>query len=363
MNTKSLLLFLIIFTLNSSCDNNTSTNIKIGNAESSKMVSKSSYTITNNKLKYKTGIRSILEDSKGNYWFGSHQEGVCLYDGKSFQYFTMEDGLNDNQVRTIEEDKNGNIWFGTARGVNSYDGKKIISHAANEIIMTGILNGWQKTDDDLWFNAGNKPGVFRYDGQQLQYLPFPVSQVDQPFNHYGVTGFSKSKNGKIWISTYAAVFGYDGYTIEIIDDKKLDFEKETNQLHVRSILEDSKGNLWIGNNGIGVLLNDGKTTINFSKKNPVVASGSTKEGLTSFVKTLDHVFAIEEDSKGNIWFGDRDTGTWKYDGKTMTNYNKDDGLTNVFVQTIYKDKKDKLWFGLGNGDVFQFDGKSFIKMF
>jgi hypothetical protein len=28
-------------------------------------------------------------------------------------------------------------------------------------------------------------------------------------------------------------------------------------------------------------------------------------------------FAIEEDSEGNIWFGDRDTGAWRYDGKTV----------------------------------------------
>jgi ligand-binding sensor domain-containing protein len=53
------------------------------------------------KLKYTSGIRAILHDSKGNYWLGSHQEGVCLFDGKSFTYFTVEDGLSDNQVRTI----------------------------------------------------------------------------------------------------------------------------------------------------------------------------------------------------------------------------------------------------------------------
>ena len=32
-------------------------------------------------LKYTTGIRSILKDSKGNIWFGSHMEGVCLFNG------------------------------------------------------------------------------------------------------------------------------------------------------------------------------------------------------------------------------------------------------------------------------------------
>ena len=36
-------------------------------------------TKTDSKLlKYTTGVRSILEDSKGNIWFGSYNEGVCL---------------------------------------------------------------------------------------------------------------------------------------------------------------------------------------------------------------------------------------------------------------------------------------------
>jgi len=37
-----------------------------------------------NTLKFTSSIRSIFEDSKGNYWFGSTQEGVCLFNGKSF---------------------------------------------------------------------------------------------------------------------------------------------------------------------------------------------------------------------------------------------------------------------------------------
>lgn len=55
------------------------------------------------RLRFET-VRSILEDSKGNYWFGSWNEGVCRFDGKSLTYFTVEDGLGDNQVRSIHED-------------------------------------------------------------------------------------------------------------------------------------------------------------------------------------------------------------------------------------------------------------------
>src|SRR5262245_39163848 len=41
------------------------------------------------RLRFET-VRSILEDSKGNYWFGSWNEGVCRFDGKSLTYFTVE---------------------------------------------------------------------------------------------------------------------------------------------------------------------------------------------------------------------------------------------------------------------------------
>lgn len=32
---------------------------------------------TSLKLKFTTGVCSIFEDSKGNYWIGSYEEGVC----------------------------------------------------------------------------------------------------------------------------------------------------------------------------------------------------------------------------------------------------------------------------------------------
>src|SRR5688572_1237304 len=80
------------------------------------------------RLKYTTGVRSILEDSKGNIWFGSYNEGVCLLHNGELQYFTTENGLSGNQVRSIYEDKNGIIWFECGRGLSTYDGKEITTY-------------------------------------------------------------------------------------------------------------------------------------------------------------------------------------------------------------------------------------------
>ena len=59
---------------------------------------------------------SVLEDKKGNFWFGSIGSGVYYYDGKSFQNFTTREGLLNNEVTNIYEDKTGNIWFGVPGG-------------------------------------------------------------------------------------------------------------------------------------------------------------------------------------------------------------------------------------------------------
>lgn len=115
MKKRIKFIFLIlILTLNFSCVEKKSTEKETNKPE---LVA----TSKTDTLKFTSGIRAILQDSKGNYWFGSHNEGVSYYNGKSFEYFTTNEGLSDNQIRSIQEDKNGKILFGTAKGVSVYD--------------------------------------------------------------------------------------------------------------------------------------------------------------------------------------------------------------------------------------------------
>lgn len=360
MNRKTDLLYLIlILTLNFSCSEK-----KASDKETSK--SKLITISTADTLKFSSGIRAILEDSKGAYWFGSHNEGVSRYDGNSFEYFTMNDGLADNQIRSIQEDENGNIWFGTASGVCSYNGKTIKSYTTQE--YGNQENECIKTDIDLWFNAGTKEGVYKYDGQKLYYLAFPKPKATTSGNVYSLTSLSKGMNNMLWFGTFAGVFGYNGNQFTVINDETLGLTENSDKLHVRSILEDSQGRLWIGNNGIGVLLKKGDSIIHFSKEqgklipmNEFESNAQNKQ----FAKNtgLQAVFAIEEDSDGNIWFGDRDTGAWKYDGKTLTNYTIDSKLPTPMIWTIYKDNSNNLLFGMADGGVYKFNGKSFEKQF
>ena len=76
MDKKLKLIYLIlILTLNFSCVDKKSTENELNKNE---LVA----TSATDTLKFTSGIRAIFQDSKGNYWFGSLQEGVAVYDGK-----------------------------------------------------------------------------------------------------------------------------------------------------------------------------------------------------------------------------------------------------------------------------------------
>lgn len=352
-----MIFLILILALNFSCFENKSTEKETNKPELA-------VTSKTDSLKFTSGIRAIFQDSKGNYWFGSHNEGVSVYNGVLFEYFTTNEGLSDNQIRSIEEDDNGKVWIGTAKGASLYDKGTFTNYPAKNN-KPGYE--WNKTNGDLWFYAGEEEGMNRFDGKNMNYLIFPKPKNEKPDNSYGVTGISKDNDGKVWIATYSALFSYDGKMVNIFDHKALNL-KDNEPLHIRSVLADSKGRIWIGNNGIGVLLKKGDSIIHFSKEQGKLIPMNAFEANTKsqqFAKNtgLQSVFAIEEDSEGNIWFGDRDSGAWKYDGKILTNYKIDSKLNAQMIWSIYESPNKNLLFGMAGGGVYKFNGKTFDKQF
>lgn len=316
-------------------------------------------------LEFKSGIRSILHDSKGNYWLGSDQEGVCKYDGQKFTYYTPENGFCGKQVIDIQEDELGHIWFGTSSGLCCFDGIKFYSNdrgLLTHVLRNEVQAEWSSNRTDLWFSGKKINELIRVtkDGIHTVNYPFQIPVMGKP-NNYGITGFSKSKQEGLWIAHYPGVSYYDGKKLELINDSTMHYDGITKYMHVRSILEDSKGRLWIGNNGIGVLLKEGNAIIHFSEKHHLFKGDIF--GVKSPAGTLMHVFAIYEDSKGHIWFGDRDTGAWRFDGKEIKNFVLDAALNSPHIWNIMEDKSGNLLFASGVRGVYKFNGNGFERFF
>ena len=324
---------------------------------------------------HNAGVRAILEDSRGNVWFGTHLDGLARFDGREYEYFDVHDGRGLNRVWRMMEGADGTLWFRTGVGVGRFDGDRIVHYALRDAPRA---DGWTLKEGDLWFGgsdpSGNteregETGIFRYDGQAFTYLPIPVPQEVTTSEDYAVVGMWRGRGGRIWFATHDAVIGYDGETQTVIDDERLGHTDATGYLHVKCMLEDSRGRVWIGNNGIGVILVEGDTIANFTQRHGVgrrdhrsggsltpSQPGDAPEGAPS----LHRVFTIGEDAGGNIWFGTSHQGAWRYDGTSLQQFTEADGLDVGHVATFSTDRRGDLWVG-GNG-VYKFDGESFDRV-
>jgi diguanylate cyclase (GGDEF)-like protein len=64
-------------------------------------------------------VVSMFVDSRGWLWVGQ-DEGLTVYDGRTWRSFTRDDGLiwNDLDSNGISDDKDGSMWIGTSGGLS-----------------------------------------------------------------------------------------------------------------------------------------------------------------------------------------------------------------------------------------------------
>jgi ligand-binding sensor domain-containing protein len=173
------------------------------------------------------GIYNIYKDKKGNIWFGTNPDGVCRYDGKSFEWITEEDvtefrNEGANGVRSIVEDKNGDFWFNTEYRYGVYDSTTLKSNnfytrhksigGLDEKMDSNLdeyLSSVIDNNDDIWF-VTYLDGVWKYDG--IKITQYPVQNNSKNISLFSIY---KDNNGDLWLGTHEnGVFRFNGQKFE-----------------------------------------------------------------------------------------------------------------------------------------------------
>jgi len=170
-------------------------------------------------------IRLLLEDKTGKLWFGAQGENMFVYDarlngevgqGKTFTILKNKDGKAFNNVWSIIEDKKGNIWFGDVDGLWRYDGStftNVSQRAAYAIIEDKKGNIWTTGIIDGPFSA-----LSRYDQKSLYDKDPTVTEIkSEPGMLLGILEDAK---GNIWFGSGGGVYRYDGTTITDFKSKE-----------------------------------------------------------------------------------------------------------------------------------------------
>jgi ligand-binding sensor domain-containing protein/two-component sensor histidine kinase len=327
-------------------------------------------------------VFSMIEDHRGNLWMGTRGGGISCFDGLKFKTYTTKDGLSNNYIYCLFQDHNKIIWIGTNHGLSSYDGLGFKNYFPEgdsvEISIHAIL---QDHENKLWLATNN--GLYTFNGKTF----FRFSEKHNFFSGSIACLYLDNQNN-IWLG------GDKGLgKINSKGETKLFTKKDGfSNIAVRAIYKDSTNNLWIGSYGSGLVLFDGKKSIEIDKNNDLngmiildVEAGKNgniwiatfSDGVYEWNRTdstfscfnendglsNNHVRHILKDSWGNFWFATSGGGVSKYSGQQFDHFDKSTGLPGNFIYSIYQDKKGRLWMGCSDKGICIYDGPVFKPLF
>ncbi|WP_026473316.1 hybrid sensor histidine kinase/response regulator transcription factor [Alkaliflexus imshenetskii] len=264
----------------------------------------------------------FFEDSKNNFWIGTHEGALNLYDrnSKRFVHFRNNPGdpnsISSNIVLCITEDHSGQLWVGTGQFQGGLERIILKEPAFDHLLPAGEFN---HISDNI------------------------------------VRALFQDAQKRMWIATKAG-------RLHVMQNGKTEhiFNRFTTQneilsgVNIYSILLDDDGHLWLGSKGKGILVSRQPLAqynqirdITFYNYQPV-ANDST---------SLSHanVYSIAKDKSGKIWIGTYGNGfnlaqknlDGRYKFRRFTMENSD--LSSNLVRYILPDSQGRLWIATGYG--------------
>ncbi|MFA6469870.1 MAG: two-component regulator propeller domain-containing protein [Bacteroidota bacterium] len=168
-------------------------------------------------------VRSIMEDSDGTLWFGSHGNGgLTTYDTKKQQwlYFVPSDtsklALSGYDVLSVREDRKGYLWVGTqSYGLNRIDRStgtvKKYFHEANNprsVPDNSVPELFVDSRGNLWIGTTSS-GLARYD---YETDSFEIFTTEEGLSGNSICGILEDDHGNLWISTMNAITRFNPET-------------------------------------------------------------------------------------------------------------------------------------------------------
>ena len=311
--------------------------------------------------------RSVCEDERGVMWFGTGGKHIVRYEQGDFSVLSPTPTLPFGEVK-VAPAGDGNLWVGTVQnGLLKLVNGEFQRPFSEQAIGTVVRCLHRDRTGALWI--GCEFGLFRWDTNGLKTF-----SLKDGFSPAYVLAITEDKAGDIWLGTalgelrrfHAGKFQVFRPKDSLTDESTLKAAAASDPLGARnrgalsggerfwSLYYDDEGLLWIGTLGGGLLrFKDGQFT-----------RFTTRDDLPS-----EHVSQILEDERGQLWLGTRagivrvskrELNDFADGGKvlpTFVTYGKFDGLPALECSggsqpNCWRGHDGRLWFTTVKGAVW-----------
>lgn len=300
-------------------------------------------------------VQKVCQDKDGFLWFAT-RNGFCCYNGyETVSYksnFYSPDLLTSNDISCLVDDYNSHLWIGTSKGLNVMDKRTgRIRKYVSPTLPNNIVSCLCVTHDNtVWVGTDN--GLCRY-----------VPELDSLFvcgDDFGegklkgatIKSLMEDSDGELWIGTWSeGLYRYSPSTGKLSVYPKIN---EQNSAH--AIYEDSSKNIWVGSWRYGLFrLENPKDMQRISYVNYRHES----DDETSLPD--DIIYDISEDlNTHTLWVGTR-SGLSIMKLKelgTFINYKSGKSAYRIpsdEVNSVVRDKQGNMWLGTIGGGVLMVD--------
>ena len=297
-----------------------------------------------------TRIYDVLQDRRGFLWIAT-QNGLVRFDGYEFRVFEhlreAPGSLAENYIHDLYEDAEGHLWIATnGGGLDRYDS------------ATGIFQHFRHDPEDpeqtlrdkigqiqpgpggsLWLITDQ--GVSRVDRAEQRLVPwFPSGSEEEGLPR--LTSLLWDSNGVLWGLAEEGLFRFrDGRLEPFASDLH-------NGLREGSLFEDGSGRLWAFGPGVLMRFVAGEDRFMAVSLRPHGEYGE-------FELETSVPWKMHEDSRGHLWLGTVGQGVLQIDSEDRIlswyrhHASDDRSLSNDIVFSIYEDRAGVLWFGTNSG--------------
>ncbi len=274
----------------------------------------------------------LLEDSKGNIWFGTYNGGIYKYlmsESRMEVIDLPKIGIASNWATCLTEDRRGRMWVGTWEGgVVMFDNDKVqIFNQKNGLVPSRIYDIIEDIEGNILI-ADQNNGLNIYKGDA--FVSYNKSELLPDPN---VNAIYEDLKGDIWLGTNAGISKFtpgSGNPPVIYNEAKNAIYE-----HIRFFHEDLDGNLWIGSNEGGVIMFNMKTS-----------RFEAQPYINSILYRGGQVTAMEIDKKNNLWIGTVEgVAVGKINEQNFQRYTLLDSLTIFNITALYCDPSGNMWIG------------------